>query len=165
MSFSYGLDTFQADASVLDPWASRSACEPFKSRISIQALAPVILWDISPGVFHSQMFWGSSLRCRFQGLLCLIPGANPLPLPLVGHGAPGVGFGEFVSLPPPFISIWPLWCRRACSFGLKVVSRGDCSTCSCRSIVLTGGGAFRGCLHHHPEPHPLSLLFHVCFPY
>ena len=56
MSFSYGLDTFQADASVLDPWASRSACEPFKSRISIQALAPVILWDISPGVFHSQMF-------------------------------------------------------------------------------------------------------------
>ena len=57
ITFTYGLDTFQTVAFVLDCQVGESACKSFKSGISIP-YSPLVFLDVSPVGFQSQMFWG-----------------------------------------------------------------------------------------------------------
>ena len=67
---------FQTAAFLLDAELSQSACEPFKGGNSIP-YSPMILLDISPIGFQSQMFWGLSIWYKSQGLRCLIWDTDP----------------------------------------------------------------------------------------
>lgn len=108
MPFTYGVGAFQIAALVLAPGCiSECAHKAFKGRFSIP-YSFVVLLDVLPISFQSQIFGGLALQCRTQALEYMIWRSNPslfrekfhtFEIPLtVGCHASGKDFGKSTSL-------------------------------------------------------------------
>lgn len=137
-------------------WVPGWVCEePFKSGVSV-SYSLLSLLDISPIVFQSQLFWGSSFQRSSQGLGYLMWDSNAsffkkkllflwyfvISLLLVGRYSTGRGPVETASLPLLPYSMWPFYCLlwKSCSAGPLIIFRENYSTGSCNFGVSLGIG-------------------------